>query len=147
MARIGLLEDNTRIAHLCATMLHYAGHEVTIYTHPSHCLHALLPETAVHPNVHSLYSPVNSILPVEVLILDLSLPEIPGIEVMRRLQSDPQTQTLPLIVCTAASASAVADALTLVPRAGFVEKPFKIQTLTSAIIEVLELVTKNDEKY
>ncbi len=137
MARVGLLEDNTRIAHLCATMLHYAGHEVTIYEHPSHCLHALLPEIAVHAGAQSLYSPVHSSLPVEVLILDLYLPEIPGIEVMRRLQSDPQTQNLPLIVCTAASPSAVADALTLVPHAGFVGKPFKIQTLTSAITAVL----------
>ena len=34
MARIGLLEDNSRIAKLCVTMLGYAGHDVTVYSDP-----------------------------------------------------------------------------------------------------------------
>ena len=42
MAQVGLLEDNMRIARLCATMLQYAGHDVTIYEHPRECLRALV---------------------------------------------------------------------------------------------------------
>ena len=41
MARIGLLEDNARIATLCTRMLLYAGHEVSLYEHPRDCLRAL----------------------------------------------------------------------------------------------------------
>ena len=32
---------NVRIAKLCTTFLHLAGHDVTIYEHPKKCLHAL----------------------------------------------------------------------------------------------------------
>ena len=36
MARVGLLEDNARIARLCVTMLQFAGHSVELYEHPQH---------------------------------------------------------------------------------------------------------------
>ena len=42
MAQIGLLEDNARIAKLCATLLEYAGHQVTVFDTSQKCLHALL---------------------------------------------------------------------------------------------------------
>ena len=139
MAQVGLLEDNARIAKLCATMLHYAGHQVTVYEHPQQCLHALLPQTPFNgyggPRLqHTPQKP----LPVEVLILDLYLPDIPGVEVLRRLQACPYTQNLPLILCTAAPDRDVTYALNIVPHAGFVEKPFKLETLISAITNALK---------
>lgn len=134
MAQVGLLEDNTRIAKLCATMLQYAGHQVTIYEHPRACLSALLPPVAPHerrPVVQQI------LLPVDVLILDLHLPDIDGIEVLQYLCSHPHTQSLPLIFCTAAAPSEIARALDVAPHATFVEKPFTFQELTSAIKNVL----------
>jgi CheY-like chemotaxis protein len=77
-------------------------------------------------------------LPVEVLILDLSLPDINGIEVLRYLTTHPHTQSLPLIVCTASTGSDIAKARLIAPHAGIVEKPFKLQTLVSAISTALE---------
>ncbi|HEU5382756.1 MAG TPA: response regulator [Ktedonobacteraceae bacterium] len=136
MARIGLLEDNYRISKLCATMLNYAGHEVTIYVEAFECLYALSildspfePLPASTANVHTL--------PIDVLILDLHLPTIPGIEVLRLLRNTPHTCDLPLIFCTAATPSEVRAAFTIAPDAALVEKPFKLQALMSAIAEVL----------
>ncbi len=137
MAQVGLLEDNARIAKLCATMLHYAGHQVTVYEHPQQCLHALLPDATSFSSIRCQHAPLKP-LPVEILILDLYLPDIPGIEVLRRLQSYPHTQNLPLILCTAAPDSDVNRALSIVPNAGFVEKPFKLEVLTSAITKALK---------
>jgi len=137
MAQVGLLEDNARIAKLCATMLQYAGHQVTIYEHPQQCLHALLPETYSFSSTRSQHRSTQP-LPVDVLILDLYLPDIPGIEVLRRLQSYPHTQNLPLILCTAAPDPDVISALNIVPHAGFVEKPFKLEVLISAITNALK---------
>jgi CheY-like chemotaxis protein len=139
MAEVGLLEDNTRIAKLCATMLQYAGHCVTIYEHPYECLSALLPPSTTHdrgksPPSDSITSPS---LPVDVLILDLHLPDIDGIEVMCRLSSHPHTQSLPLIFCTAATPAEIARALRIAPHATLVEKPFKMQSLTSAVEKAL----------
>src|SRR6266700_6757845 len=84
MAQIGLLEDNARIAKLCATLLQYAGHQVTVYDTPQKCLHALLSHGRALESVSAFHATVrSSSLPVEVLILDLALPDISGIEVLR----------------------------------------------------------------
>lgn len=141
MARVGLLEDNSRVAKLCATMLNFAGHQVTIYDHPKECLQALFSSGLLHGDIcpaqelTKIYS-----LPVEVLILDLHLPDITGLEVLHCLQSHPETRSLPLIFCTAATDSEVAHALRLAPHAGLVAKPFKLQTLVSAISTALQTV-------
>ena len=141
MARVGLLEDNARIAKLCATMLQFAGHSVTTYEHPRECLDALMLPTAKmngkSQSYHSSLFSVSSALPIEVLILDLQLPEISGIEVLQLLQSHPQTRALPLIFCTASSPSEVACALRIAPHASVIEKPFKLQALASVVLKAL----------
>ena len=135
MALVGLLEDNTRIARLCATMLQYAGHTVTIYDHPRECLQALL--VAGDPRQQTYISPLASVLPIDVLMLDLHLPDISGMEVLRYLRSHPRTKLLPLIFCTAAPPSEIAQALSIAPEAGIIEKPFTFQELISTVNDVL----------
>src|SRR5438105_12599756 len=108
MALVGLLEDNDRIAKLCATFLHFAGHQVIIYDNPLDCLQALFSQRRSQKNSFSTLETAGlSSLPVEVLILDLSLPDINGIEVLRYLTSHPHTQSLPLTIYTAASRAAM----------------------------------------
>ncbi len=137
MARVGLLEDNARIAKLCATMLQFAGHSVEIYEHPRTCLNALmLPVTKSDGRTHTRF-PSSPALPIEVLILDLQLPEMTGIEVLQHLQADPYTRNLPLIFCTASNPNEVSHALRLAPHASVVEKPFKLDVLVSAVLSAL----------
>ena len=142
MAIVGLLEDNDRIAKLCATFLRYAGHQVMRYDTSLNCLRALFSYSTAQETVPFSQELVGkSSLPVEVLILDLSLPDINGIEVLRYLTTHPHTQSLPLIVCTAAIGSDIAKARLIAPHAYIVEKPFKLQTLVSAISSALETST------
>jgi CheY-like chemotaxis protein len=75
MARIGLLEDNSRIAKLCATMLQYMNHQVTIYEHPRECLRALLSPSLVYESRDQEYrSALRGAITIVLLILDLHLP-------------------------------------------------------------------------
>src|SRR5689334_9292193 len=143
MARIGLLEDNTRIAKLCATMLQYAGHDVIVYEHPYECLQALLAHVVSHEkwSVPTKVAP-SAALPIDVLILDLHLPDMDGLEVIRYLSSHPRTRSLPLIFCTAATPSEIAQALSMVPDASFIEKPFTFQQLTATVKSALALPAK-----
>jgi len=139
MARIGLLEDNPRIARLCATMLQYMDHQVTIYEHPRECLRALLSPSSMYGGRHQAYrAALPGTLPIDLLILDLHLPGMSGIEVLHYLLEHPHTKALPLIFCTAAPASEIAEALRIAPHAGFIEKPFTFQLLTSTIMSALK---------
>jgi CheY-like chemotaxis protein len=143
MACIGLLEDNSRIAKLCVTMLNLAGHEVILYEHAEECLNALFAvPTGYKGNTTQLFQePMKTSLPnlpVEVLVLDLHLPDMNGFELLHHLQAHPNTRSLPLIFCTAATENEVQQALSIAPRAWVVWKPFKLQTLTSAISEALQ---------
>ena len=138
MAQVGLLEDNPRIAKLCATMLHYAGHAVTHYQHPRDCLQALIAGTV--PLLRA-YDEQGAALPIDILVLDLYIPEIAGVEVLQRLQAYPPTARLPLVLCTAATRGEIAQAVQVAPHAVVVEKPFKLQVLTSAITTSLQQAT------
>lgn len=145
MAQVGLLEDNIRIAKMCVTMLQFLGHEVTLYEQARACLQALAildattGQQEVAPSQEVL---LPSRLPFDVLILDLHLSDIDGVEVLQRLRSHPHTQSLPLIVCTAATSAEIARALHIVPDAVLVSKPFHLQTLTDAISDALAAVSK-----
>ena len=134
MARVGLLEDNERIARLSATMLQFAGHTVTIYNRGRTLLDDLI------PSCHAI-SPFDHIplmkLPMDVLMLDLQLPDMSGVEVVHYLQSYAQTRALPLIFCTAANLSDIASVLHIAPGSQVVEKPFKLQALVDAVHDAL----------
>jgi CheY-like chemotaxis protein len=143
MACIGLLEDNSRIAKLCVTMLNLAGHEVILYEDAEECLNALfaIPMGYKSNSTQFFNEPVKSSrphLPVEVLILDLHLPDMNGFELLHHLQTHPNTRSLPLIFCTAATENEVHQALSIAPHAWVVWKPFKLQALTSAVTEALQ---------
>lgn len=142
MARVGLLEDNPVIAKLTATMLNYKGHEVTVYEHAQDCLNALSLPGAQNISLSvptSAYNPEMKItLPVELLILDLHLPDIGGFYILELIQKNDHTRSLPLIFCTAATDREIDYALSLAPQAYLVEKPFKMETLLSAIANVLQ---------
>ncbi|GAC1650335.1 MAG: hypothetical protein NVS4B12_20050 [Ktedonobacteraceae bacterium] len=137
MARVGLLEDNPRIAKLCATMLQFAGHSVEIYAHPRTCLNALMPSMVMSHGKALVHFSTPPTLPIEVLILDLQLPEMTGIEVLQHLQVHAHTRNLPLIFCTASNPTEVSQALRVAPHASVVEKPFKLDVLVSAVLSAL----------
>jgi CheY-like chemotaxis protein len=61
-----------------------------------------------------------------------------GFELLHHLQTHPNTRTLPLIFCTAATENEVSQALSIAPGACVVWKPFKLQALLSAINEALQ---------
>jgi CheY-like chemotaxis protein len=140
MIQIGLLEDNTRIARMCVMMLHYAGHQVTVYQHPNECFQALLAQPVSADSwAYSAKASERARLPIDVLVLDLHLPGMNGVEVVRFLRSYSHTQDLPVIFCSAAPPHEIARALRATPKAAFVEKPFTFQELTGAIKQAMQI--------
>ncbi len=138
MAHVGLLEDNPVLAKLAATMLNFTGHQVTIYEHPRDFIHALSLAKLPYDLPHGNASGAETMLPVEVLILDLHLPDIGGFQILELIQNNQRTRSLPLIFCTAATQREIDYALHLAPRAYLIEKPFKMETLLSAVSRILQ---------
>jgi CheY-like chemotaxis protein len=67
----------------------------------------------------------------DLILLDLSLPDVPGNEVLRLLSSRPETSEIPVIIV-----SAYTDQLRRVPQVrAVVNKPFDLSTLVEAVQE------------
>jgi len=68
-----------------------------------------------------------------LLLLDLSLPDVPGNDVLQQLALSPETSTVPVIIV-----SAYTDQLRRVPQvSGVVNKPFDISTLLNAVEQAM----------
>ena len=73
----------------------------------------------------------------DIIVLDLMLPGVDGLEVCRRLKSDPKTSAIPIVMLTAKGDEAdVVTGLEL-GAADYVTKPFSPRVLTARIRAVL----------
>lgn len=83
MAKILLVEDDFYIRGLYKTLLEKAGHQVSEASDGR----ALLEILGKEP-------------PPDLLLLDLMLPEVSGVEALRRIRSHPVWKDLPVVVLT-----------------------------------------------
>jgi DNA-binding response OmpR family regulator len=70
----------------------------------------------------------------DLVILDIMLPEMDGIEVCRRIKADPATAAIPVVMLTAKKSRQDIDAGTEAGASAYITKPFK----TAMVIEVIE---------
>ncbi len=73
----------------------------------------------------------------EVILLDLMMPEWDGKETLKHLKTDSQTATIPVILMTAKTQSAIASELTELDLAGVITKPFRPLELPEQIERIL----------
>ncbi len=73
----------------------------------------------------------------DLILLDLHLPDMPGSEVLRRLQAEPRTSRIPVVVL---SADATAQQITAVLASGaraYLTKPLDVQQVIHVLKEIL----------
>jgi CheY-like chemotaxis protein len=73
----------------------------------------------------------------DVILLDLHLPDVPGIEVFRRLRSDERTEGIPVVVISADATPATMDRLLAEGAVGFLTKPIDVDEFLVAIDRLL----------
>jgi CheY-like chemotaxis protein len=74
--------------------------------------------------------------PVEGILLDLHLPDMPGQEVLRRLQAEPRTAQVPVVILSAdARPTLIKDLLAQGVRA-FMTKPLDVKELLGLLDDV-----------
>lgn len=77
--------------------------------------------------------------PPDLVLLDISLPEMDGTEVLRRLRTDPKVSRIPAIALTAHAMRGVRERLLAEGFDGYVVKPIvDEEDLLSAIAQLLE---------
>ena len=69
----------------------------------------------------------------KVILLDLKLPLVDGLEVLRRIKSDPETRAIPVVVMTSSSEDRdMVDSYQLGVN-GYVQKPVDFEQFTEAV--------------
>jgi CheY-like chemotaxis protein len=69
----------------------------------------------------------------DLLLLDIALPDIDGIQVARRLKDDPSTKHIPVIFLSSLLEEEIRKKITACPDSRFLHKPFNAETLLAEI--------------
>lgn len=120
VARIVFCEDNQTIQRLIQASMRGSGHEILIAGDGAEGLR-LLSESGA-----------------DLVVTDLSMPEMDGLELLERLQADPALAAIPVIVLTASTDQARAGDILARGAADYITKPFAPRQLLALIEEALD---------
>ena len=73
----------------------------------------------------------------DVILLDVMMPEMDGIATLQKLQANPATQTIPIILLTAKAQTSEQQQFAELPITGIITKPFKALDLVTQIRSLL----------
>jgi CheY-like chemotaxis protein len=96
------------------------ANKIVVAVDGEQALQMLLPEDAAQP-----FHPA-------LVLLDLKLPKVGGLEVLRRIRADPRTQSLPIVVLTTSSEDADIASSYRLGANSFVRKPVVFSEFLSA---------------
>lgn len=113
--RILVAEDTESIALLLVRFLEEAGHEVALARDGQECLELV-----------GTFDP-------DLLVLDLMMPRVHGIEVMKRLRADEATRDIGVLVCSAKTFKTEHATASELGAVGFLPKPVTREALLEAV--------------
>ncbi len=79
--------------------------------------------------------PINHV--PKVILLDLKLPKVDGIEVLRRLKSDSRTKTIPVVVLTSSTEERDLKEAYSLGANSYIAKPIRFDEFTKAVTELV----------
>ena len=125
MAKVLLVEDNRDNRYIYRTILEYAGHVVVEAVNGAEALPFALSE---HP---------------DLIVMDVTMPVMDGLEATRRLKADASTREIPIIVLTAhALSSDVSDAMDA-GATSYLSKPCAPRTVLEEVARLLASAGEN----
>ena len=117
--RVLVVEDSAVIRRLVEVCLRPADLEVVMREDGPGALEAALSEN------------------LDLMVLDIGLPEMDGWEVLDRLRSDPRTRALPVLVLTAHAEEESRRRANESGADGFITKPFQPDELLQEILRIV----------
>ena len=122
---IGLVEDTADAEELILQTLqkHHLANRIHVVRDGAEALDLLLPPDDQMVNKSQL----------KLVLLDLKLPKVDGLEVLRRLKNDPKTKTIPVVVLTSSAAEQDIVKSYQLGVNGYVTKPIDFAQFTEAV--------------
>jgi DNA-binding response OmpR family regulator len=120
--RVLVVEDNEHAAYLLRTLLEHAGYSVI-----------------VSPDGRDALAKLESMEPVDLVVLDLMLPYVSGYQVLIEARRHPQWQHVPIVVVTARTLEMDAVRALETGANDFVRKPFLPEELVARVRRAIEL--------
>lgn len=117
--RLLLVEDHAELAEWVSRALRQVGYAVDVLNRGDHAEHALLTQ------------------PYDLVVLDLSLPGLDGLEVLRRMRGRPATATTPVLVLTARGSTEDKVRGLNLGADDYLPKPFELDELEARIKALL----------
>ncbi|GGR71017.1 hypothetical protein GCM10010269_07220 [Streptomyces humidus] len=124
MARVLIADDDADIRDLVAFKLNQGGHQVT----------------AVEDGVAALRAVREQ--PLDLVLLDIRMPGLSGLDVCRRLRSCDETASLPVILITARSQEGDVELGFAAGADDYIVKPFSPRELSSRVTALLTRVER-----
>ncbi|MCK9351702.1 MAG: response regulator [Candidatus Pacebacteria bacterium] len=81
------------------------------------------------------YSARNIHYPPKVILLDLKLPKVNGIEILRKIKTDEQTKTIPVVVLTSSKENRDLDVCYSLGANSYIVKPVEFEKFVAAVSE------------
>ncbi|HIK56198.1 MAG TPA: response regulator [Synechococcales cyanobacterium M55_K2018_004] len=75
---------------------------------------------------------------LDAILLDISMPDMDGFQLLEQLKSDPQTQTIPIIILTAKALPSDQQRFSELNIAGVILKPFDPITICNEVARLLD---------
>jgi DNA-binding response OmpR family regulator len=117
--RILVVEDDTRIRDIMKWILEKAGYEVAVAGDGPEGVSAAIAS------------------PPDVVLLDVMMPGLSGFDVCRELKAKDSTRGVPVVFVSARSGERSWEAARELGATGYLEKPFRSETLIAVVKEVL----------
>jgi DNA-binding response OmpR family regulator len=114
-----IADDDADILSLVKAVLERSGHEVV----------------AVSDGAQALAS-VRARKP-DLAVLDIAMPEVDGLEVLRRLRADATTSDLPVVLLSARAQEAEVKQGFVMGASAYLKKPFVLRELNDRVAELL----------
>ena len=114
---IMLVEDDPTDMKLLSAVLAYSGHRVLEKGSPEQAAKAI------------------KACQLEVILLDLKLPGMSGLELARRLKTDPATKHIPIVAITAAAEQFTRDAALAAGCDAYIVKPVDTRRFSEQVTE------------
>ena len=120
MSRILIVEDNDKNMKLARDLLQAKGYET---------LEAVNGEDGVRLGLEHV---------PDLVLMDIQLPDINGIEAFHRLRADPRTASVPIVAFTASVTAGDRSKITEAGFNGFLSKPINIKEFLAMVKRMVE---------